>query len=231
MTYLNYRRNTNLFSDIEARWQEDSATDLPKGVIESLRKVTPTNGLLTFERFCAGLKICLLRSQMESRNKSTASVICPPKHLSQRPPSAPILDVFDSKCSANSESSQWNKCVVPVNQLSNPARQSQLRTLSMPQLSPDISNKEESKDSNYQNKLCSNGLLLGPPKPPRTNVTVAFFNQRPPENTKADKTEIRAALQNWQLGLMSEDKQLAAYRAMSNVRSIGDGKGNKLETV
>jgi hypothetical protein len=96
----------------------------------------------------------------------------------------------------------------------------------MPQLSPDNSNKEESKDnSNFQNKVCSNGLLLGPPKPPRTNVTAGFFSQRPAENTKTDKTEIRAALQNWRLGLMSEDKQVAAYRAMSNVRSIGDGKG------
>lgn len=166
---------------------------------------------------------------MESRNKpaTNANNTCPPKHLSQRPPSAPILDVFDSKCANNNENNQWNKCTVPVNQLSNPVRQSQLRTLSMPQLSPDTNNKEEAKETNFQNNR-TNGLLLGPPKPPRTNVIAGFFNQRPPENTKTDKTEIRVALQNWRLGLMSEDKQVAAYRAMSNVRSVGDGKGTKM---
>lgn len=58
-------------SDIENRWHDDGTKGLPKGVLDSLQKVTPPNGLLTFERFCAGLKICLLRNQAETgRNKS-----------------------------------------------------------------------------------------------------------------------------------------------------------------
>lgn len=212
--------------DIEARWQEDSASDLPKGVIDSLRKVTPPNGLLSFERFCAGLKICLLRNQMEIRNKPGENAMkCSAKHLSQRPPSAPILEVFDSKCSISNDNNQWNKCTAPTNPLGNSMRQNQLRTLSMPHLPPDSGSKEEAKETAFQSKHCSNGLLLGPPKPPRTNVSGGFFMQRASENTKTDKTEIRAALQNWQLGLMSEDKQMASYRAMLNVRSVGDGKG------
>lgn len=52
------------FPDLENFWSEEGLSGLPKGVIESLRKVTPTNGLLSFERFCAGLKICLLRYQV-----------------------------------------------------------------------------------------------------------------------------------------------------------------------
>lgn len=50
-------------SDIEARWQDDGSKGLPHGVIDCLRRVTPVSGMLSFERFCAGLKICLLRNQ------------------------------------------------------------------------------------------------------------------------------------------------------------------------
>ncbi|KAJ8929328.1 hypothetical protein NQ314_017996 [Rhamnusium bicolor] len=79
------------FADIENRWQDDDAKGLPKGVIESLRKVTPPNGMLSFERFCAGLKICLLRNQVERRDNlkqhQDASV------KPNRPPSAPLLDI------------------------------------------------------------------------------------------------------------------------------------------
>lgn len=50
-------------SDIEARWQDDGSNGLPHGVIDCLRRVTPISGMLSFERFCAGLKICLLRNQ------------------------------------------------------------------------------------------------------------------------------------------------------------------------
>jgi hypothetical protein len=78
------------FSDIENRWQDDGSKGLPKGVLESLRKVTPPNGMLTFERFCAGLKICLLRNQVERRNdnnlKRASDVGVQPTN---RPPSAP----------------------------------------------------------------------------------------------------------------------------------------------
>lgn len=161
---------------------------------------------------------------MESRGKPGEDEINrSTKHLSQRPPSAPVLEVFDSN--NDNHDNQWNKCTISNNSLGNSMRQNQLRTLSMPHLLPDNGSREEGKESAFQTKHCSNGLLLGPPKPPRTNVNGGFFMQRTTENTKFDKTEIRAALQNWQLGLMSEDKQMAAYRAMSNVRSVGDGKG------
>ena len=50
-------------TDIESRWKDDDVNGLPKGVVDALRKVTPTSGNLTFERFVAGLKISLLRNK------------------------------------------------------------------------------------------------------------------------------------------------------------------------
>lgn len=64
------------FGDIETRWREEDAgttKKLPKGVIECLKKVTPSNGMLTFERFCAGLKICLLRNRSEFHNSGSTN--------------------------------------------------------------------------------------------------------------------------------------------------------------
>nr|SVE84350.1 EOG090X08VB [Daphnia pulex] len=76
-------RNTGFvkLTDLENFWSEEGLAGLPKGVIESLRKVTPSSGLLSFERFCAGLKICLLRYQSDQQK------------VPLRSPSAPILDL------------------------------------------------------------------------------------------------------------------------------------------
>lgn len=60
-------------SDIEARWRDDGSKGLPHGVIDCLRRVTPVSGMLSFERFCAGLKICLLRNQANDCNMSRRS--------------------------------------------------------------------------------------------------------------------------------------------------------------
>lgn len=54
------------FTDIEKGWQDDGSKGLPRGVVDSLRRVTPSSGLLSFERFCAGLKLCLLRNQQNA---------------------------------------------------------------------------------------------------------------------------------------------------------------------
>ncbi|GFS21833.1 suppressor APC domain-containing protein 2-like [Elysia marginata] len=47
--------------DIESRWSDDGVRGLPPGVVEGLRKVTPPNGLLSFDRFVAGLKLVLVK--------------------------------------------------------------------------------------------------------------------------------------------------------------------------
>lgn len=62
--------------DIEERWHEEGVKGLPSGVIDALKKVTPPNGYLSFDRFVAGLKLSLLTSKngqssqiMEKENK------------------------------------------------------------------------------------------------------------------------------------------------------------------
>lgn len=49
--------------DIESRWHEEGVKGLPSGVIEALRKVTPQNGYLSFDRFVAGLKLSMLTNR------------------------------------------------------------------------------------------------------------------------------------------------------------------------
>lgn len=100
-------------ADIEHRWQDDGSKGLPPGVIDSLRRVTPASGMLSFDRFCAGLKICLLKSQSEGkgssrRSSTSASSDSNNSHVnvnintsttsskSSRPPSAPLLDLDDA---------------------------------------------------------------------------------------------------------------------------------------
>lgn len=102
-------------SEIEARWQDDGTKGLPRDVLDHLRKVAPQNGLLSFERFCAGLKMSLLKSQMEEHMNDGQPT---------RPPSAPILDVEKKSQSRNS-----NTAAVRPNNVLNSQR-----TISMPQL-------------------------------------------------------------------------------------------------
>ncbi|KYN01816.1 hypothetical protein ALC62_07389 [Cyphomyrmex costatus] len=148
------------FADIEGRWQDDGSQGLPKGVLDSLKKVTPPNGMLSFERFCAGLKICLLQIQAETDAK---------KH-----------------------------------------------------------------DEPKINKV------YGPPKPPRTGAALVEGRTMGLERN-FDKSEIRTALQNWQMGLMMSDekekRQLQAinYRPdartlLRPTRALGDGKAVDIQS-
>ncbi|KAG5900478.1 hypothetical protein JTB14_010890 [Gonioctena quinquepunctata] len=212
------------FSEIENRWQDDDAKGLPKGVIESLRKVTPANGMLSFERFCAGLKICLLRNQVERRDnlKQHPDVGVKPT----RPPSAPLLDI-----DAPPKPSWGNTAAIRPNNVI-----SQQRTLSMPQLLPDRKDANlETVDIHAFEKPVPNvnkPTLYGPPKPPRTAIGL----DRGLSSGNMDRAEIRTALQNWQMGLMmndqenkSGDKRQAQQYAgglLRTGRSMGDGKAS-----
>jgi len=66
-------------SDIESRWENNDGNGSPKGntgaeplikmgVMGYLRKVTPPDGMLTFDRFCSGLRLALV-----TNNNSTGS--------------------------------------------------------------------------------------------------------------------------------------------------------------
>ncbi|XP_073696778.1 suppressor APC domain-containing protein 2 isoform X2 [Garra rufa] len=55
-------------SEIESRWRGAEAHDLPAGVLESLRRVAPHHGCLTFERFVAGLRNSMFITENGSRS-------------------------------------------------------------------------------------------------------------------------------------------------------------------
>lgn len=132
--YVNY-------ADIEARWRDDGASGLPKGVLDGLKKVTPPNGLLSFERFCAGLKICLLHAQADSETKKLDA------GQPNRPPSAPVLE--------NQSKAAWtspNTATIRPNNVI-----SQQRTLSMPQLP---GRKEGNPQFDVDSRICSESKLI-----------------------------------------------------------------------
>lgn len=168
------------FADIEHRWQDDGTKGVPKGVIESLQKVTPPSGMLSFERFCAGLKICLLRNEGDKQVK--------PRVENPRPPSAPLLDVEAPKAPT------YN----PANTATVRPTISQQRTHSMPQLLIE----KASQDKLEPKPIQPTKQLYGPPKPPRVGLQI-------------DKSEIRTALQNWQMGVMI-DQEHKDKRTTSN---------------
>ncbi|OTF76067.1 hypothetical protein BLA29_011329, partial [Euroglyphus maynei] len=54
------------FSDLANQWEEDDGDPFfPKGLIACLAKVKLPNDMLTFDRFCAGIKLCLLKNQVD----------------------------------------------------------------------------------------------------------------------------------------------------------------------
>ncbi|KFM60522.1 hypothetical protein X975_18367, partial [Stegodyphus mimosarum] len=102
-------------SDIEKRWQENGAATrgLPNGVIDSLRKVTPANGLLTFERFCAGLRISLIRHDSTSRFENRHNAL--KTSLVSRPASVPLPERENSGISLRKPGTPLGKVLHPSN--------------------------------------------------------------------------------------------------------------------
>ena len=57
--------------DIAENWSPDAAGSvLPPNIVPSLRKVMTPDGYLTFERFCAGLKISILRHSAQRHRQA-----------------------------------------------------------------------------------------------------------------------------------------------------------------
>lgn len=94
-------------ADIESRWKTNQgSTALNEGVIESLRKVTPKNGLLSFERLCTGMKLAL-KTQPRTQNGTTVTVNGFSGHgqTTKRSSSVPQLDTAKDWTSDSSEDS------------------------------------------------------------------------------------------------------------------------------
>ncbi|CAK1549804.1 unnamed protein product [Leptosia nina] len=171
-------------TDIENRWRDDRTKGLPHGVIESLQKVASHDGFLTFENFCTGLKICLLRNQVHSKTHQVnieepddTSVIPQATSQNNRPPSAPILDLNHPL----GRDRNWNS-------IKKPTSETQHRTHSMPHLAETKSLQDKSAQGV---PLISNHDLLhrafGPPKPPRLDKNIGIEN--PDTNRISSETE------------------------------------------
>ena len=62
--------------DIAENWSPDGAgAVLPPNIVPSLKKVTTPDGYLTFERFCAGLKIAILRHSAQRHRQIDSSEV------------------------------------------------------------------------------------------------------------------------------------------------------------
>ncbi|XP_059059372.1 suppressor APC domain-containing protein 2-like [Achroia grisella] len=171
-------------TDIENRWRDDRTKGLPRGVIESLQKVASHDGLLTFERFCTGLKICLLRNQVENVSNTTDrindNVETTTIHAqAHRPPSAPLLDVND----VQNRDRNWN-----VMKSENSAQQ---RTISMPQLieRTDLATEESLHHTSIINiPKHEQSRPYGPPKPPRLEKKSLERQESSRPNYKSEET-------------------------------------------
>lgn len=85
------RRGYVHLREIETRWQGADARELPRGVLEGLRREAPASGYLTFERFVAGLRAALPgpgddepRDLLELEHKAL-----PPRGLEREPQPPP----------------------------------------------------------------------------------------------------------------------------------------------
>lgn len=75
---------------------------MPKGIVASLKKVTTADGYLTFERFCAGLKIAILRHESEKKKKrrfNSSFVSTLIIHKDKHPKIAPSQSFTSRNCS------------------------------------------------------------------------------------------------------------------------------------
>ncbi|XP_011569008.3 suppressor APC domain-containing protein 2 [Plutella xylostella] len=209
-------------TDIENRWRDDRTKGLPRGVLESLQKVASHDGFLTFDRFCTGLKICLLRNQVETQtshkidsiNADMEKTVTNSKlsMQSHRPPSAPILDIDDS----HHRQRNWNELKISDNI-------NQHRTISMPLL---IVRKDAQGKDVHQDMMCppqkpaDTVYGSGPPKPPRLDKTAM-------EKRELSRTSFKSEEESYKIEhLCKNEEDILRGVVDGQSRGHGDGRPN-----
>lgn len=203
-------------TDIENRWRDDRTRGLPQGVVESLQKVASHDGLLTFDRFCTGLKICLLRNQVDSKTDTLSDGIVKSHTTlvqSRRPPSAPVLDINETHIDRN-----WGSVNVSANM-------TQHRTISMPLL---IAQKEAQVQDIHRTMVpqppskpdALNGIYSqGPPKPPRMEKPL-------PERKELSRSISKSEDDTFDSEHMDDTKHEIIRAGENHSRGLGDGRPN-----
>lgn len=235
------------FSDIEARWHEEGVRGLPSGVTEALRKVTPTNGYLSFDRFVAGLKLALLTSQKlpndlrdDKENSHPAKPANPKPRI--RPVAAP-RDAVLTKSSTNhalnriSSSASNTAAVRPNNAISGYNRE---RNINDPNSHKKLEHeKQRENKSNYAPNQLPPKRPIPPPRPQRPSYSSTISDgQIPPKVPPRDKSKnIITELKNWQRRMNHQTgdqnqgaKSLQSTKSDSNLldRNVDRGRQNDI---
>lgn len=189
-------------TDIEKRWQENApiSRDLPNGVIDSLRKVTPANGHLSFERFCAGLRIALLRHdtgrRLQSCHTSKSSIV-------SRPASVPLPE------RENSGMVLRNKSGTPVAKVLHPSNSTERLPMSV--LSPAVNSRMNRHTATVrpnnvnfvqQRAISMPHLRTGVKtyQPPKRDESQAWGNKDAIKRVEPlDKNKVSLALEKWRM--------------------------------
>ncbi|XP_072936419.1 suppressor APC domain-containing protein 2 [Epargyreus clarus] len=212
-------------TDIENRWRDDRTKGLPRGVIESLQKVASHDGLLTFECFCTGLKICLLRNQVQNAsnkvNKEDMDIAQP--LVSAQVHHTSSIPLIDGNNTQNRDRN-WNA-------IRNNGGTAQQRTNSMPQLIEDKDNQLSellhSGTGNTKPKNDSAHRIYGPPKPPRLEKPV--LDRKETIRTNYNSEDI--ALDGGGLEEAKLDFDVITRSMEGQDRGLGDGRSaNETQT-
>lgn len=207
-------------TDIENRWRDDRTKGLPRGVIESLQKVASHEGLLSFERFCTGLKICLLRNQVEHasnkverlNNEMESSGLGQLNAQVHRPPSAPLLDVNEPQ----NLDTNWTA-------INKSDSSTQHRTISMPQLI--IRKDQPIQDLRHHGAAAITKhdphRVYGPPKPPRLEKVIG---ERKEITRSSYKSEEEITFDNEGLNETKIDFEALSRTVEDQSRGLGDGR-------
>lgn len=235
------------FSDIEARWHEEGVRGLPSGVTEALRKVTPPNGYLSFERFVAGLKLALLTSQKlqrepnEDKENSQPAKTSLSKHVN-KPVAAPRdRDAILTKSSSHH---LLNRMTTGANNTAAVRPNNALTTYNRDRSSNDqkIYRRTETPretSSNYASNQMPPKRPIPPPRPQRPSHTSTNSDgQIPPKVPPRDKSKnIITELKNWQRRMNHQSieqnpstKSLQTTKSDSNLldRNVDRGRQNDI---
>ncbi|XP_061164714.1 suppressor APC domain-containing protein 2-like [Saccostrea echinata] len=218
------------FSDIEARWHEEGVRGLPSGVTEALRKVTPANGYLSFDRFVAGLKLALLTSQKKPKDlRDDKENSQPVKDLQLKHASKPVAAPRDAILTRSSSNHALNRmpsgatntaAVRPNNAISSHSKErngfeqkAYKRT--------EYDKTRESKSNQTPSHLPPK-KPIPPPRPQRTtHSSVNSDGQIPPKVPPRDRSKnIIMELKNWQRRMNHQaNDQSQATKSLQSTKS------------
>lgn len=172
-------------SDIERRWPTDgTAPGLPHGVIDSLRRVTPASGQLSFERFCGGLKMSLMQRNRKLAD-ATANNTSPMAEPKQRTSSTTAGAAAAAKKPQQPAALRHVTAAVTAAVRPSSRIPGVHRALSLPKLS---------SPTGSECSLVAEAPLsptIAPPKPPRTALVLGNGVTNINHLDQLDKAEIR----------------------------------------